>query len=660
MFLLLLNLLRSDKLTKDQSVASNKKVVDPKGRFLQNWNKAFMLAYILSVSLDPLFFYIPVIDNNNKCLDLDKTLKVTACVLRSVTDLFYVFNIIFHFRTGFIAPSSRVYGRGEFIEDSSTIAKRYLSSYFMIDVITVLPLPQIVILIIAPNVNGPIALVTKEMLKIVIFAQYVPRFCRIIPLYKEVERTSIFFNNENAWGGTAFYLFLFMWSSNVIGAFWYLFSIERQYTCWRSACEKIPNCSSDYLYCGGKMNGNAFLLNSSCPLLQQEDMKDPNDFDFRIALDALQFQVVEKRKLRTKLLYCFWWGLRNLSSLGQNLKTGTFDGDIIFAIVISLIGLIFFSLIIGNMQKLMQFNLVRVEEMRVRRCAVEQWMSHRMLPLNLRQRIRRHEQYKWQETRGVEEDSLIQNLPRDLRRDVKRHLCWSLLKRVPIFEEMDEQLLDALSDRLKPALFTQKSFIMQEGDPVEEMHFLMRGTLSSMTTNGERTGFFNSVHLKAGDFYGDELLTWALDPHTSSSSLPISTRKVQAVTDIEVFAITADDLKFVTSQFRRLHSKQLQHTYKFFSQEWRTWAACFIQVAWRRHCRKTLEKSLREEEDKVQVALAKGRTNASSLGATIYASRFAAKVLRSLRCNNTTGAKSSPTLPLLLHKPAEPDFSEKK
>ncbi|KAH0671333.1 hypothetical protein KY289_025826 [Solanum tuberosum] len=517
MFLLLLNLLRSDKLTKDQSVASNKKAVHPKGRFLQKWNKAFMLAYILSVSLDPLFFYIPVIDNNNKCLDLDKT--------------------------------------GEFIEDSSAIAKRYLSSYFMIDVITVLPLPQIVILIIAPNVNGPIALLTKEMLKIVIFAQYVPRFCRIIPLYKEVERTSIFFNNESAWGGTAFYIFLFMWSSNVIGAFWYLFSIERQYTCWRSACEKIPNCSSDYLYCGGKMNGNAFLLNSSCPLLQQEDMKDPNDFDFGIALDALQFQVVMCLEMAIDLLY-------PLHSLGQNLKTSTFDGDIIFAIVISLIGLIFFSLIIGNMQKLMQFNLVRVEEMRVRRCAVEQWMSHRMLPLNLRQRIRRHEQYKWQETRGVEEDSLIQNLPRDLRRDLKRHLCWSLLKR--------------------------------------------------------------------------------------------------AVTDIEVFAITADDLKFVASQFRRLHSKQLQHTYKFFSQEWRTWAACFIQVAWRRHCRKKLEKSLREEEDKVQVALAKEGTNASSLGATIYASRFAAKVLRSLRCNNTTGAKSSPTLPLLLHKPAEPDFSKKK
>ena len=66
------------------------------------------------------------------------------------------------------------------------------------------------------------------------------------------------------------------------------------------------------------MNGNTLLLNSSCPLLQQEDIKDPNDFDFGIALDALQFQVVEKRKFLTKLLYCFWWGLRNLRCVHFN------------------------------------------------------------------------------------------------------------------------------------------------------------------------------------------------------------------------------------------------------------------------------------------------------------------------------------------------------
>lgn len=78
----------------------------------------------------------------------------------------------------------------------------------------------------------------------------------------------------------------------------------------------------------------------------------------------------------------------------------------------------------------MQSTTTRLEEMRVKRRDAEQWMSHRLLPDSLRERIRRHEQYKWQETRGVDEDNLIRNLPKDLRRDIKRHLCLALLMRV--------------------------------------------------------------------------------------------------------------------------------------------------------------------------------------------------------------------------------------
>lgn len=70
--------------------------------------------------------------------------------------------------------------------------------------------------------------------------------------------------------------------------------------------------------------------------------------------------------------------------------------------------------------------------MRVKRQDAEQWMSHRLLPDILRERIRRHEQYRWQETRGVDEQQLVMNLPKDLRRDIKRHLCFALLKRVSV------------------------------------------------------------------------------------------------------------------------------------------------------------------------------------------------------------------------------------
>jgi len=78
----------------------------------------------------------------------------------------------------------------------------------------------------------------------------------------------------------------------------------------------------------------------------------------------------------------------------------------------------------------LQSTQTRLEEMRVKRRDAEQWMSHRLLPDDLRERIRRYDQYKWQETRGVNEDNLVRDLPKDLRRDIKRHLCLDLLMRV--------------------------------------------------------------------------------------------------------------------------------------------------------------------------------------------------------------------------------------
>ncbi|KAJ6418782.1 hypothetical protein OIU84_002042 [Salix udensis] len=229
----------------------------------------------------------------------------------------------------------------------------------------------------------------------------------------------------------------------------------------------------------------------------------------------------------------------------------------------------------------------RLEEMRIKRRDTEQWMSRRLLPDNIRERIRRYEQFRWQETRGVDEEMLDQNLPSDLRRDIKRHLCVPLLKRVPVFEKMDEQVLDAMCDRLKPVLYIEESYVVREGDLVDEMLFVMQGKLSTTTINGGRTAVFIPEYLEAGEICGEELLTWALD-RRSSSNLPISTRTVRTITEVEAFALMADDLKFVASQFRQLHGKQLRHTLRFHSQQWRTWAACSIQAAWRRYSKKKL------------------------------------------------------------------------
>jgi cyclic nucleotide gated channel, plant len=122
---------------------SKTKVLDPQGPFLQRWNKIFVISCLFAVFVDPLFLYVPVIDGGNNCLYLDKKLETTASILRFFTDIFYLLHILFQFRTGFIAPSSRVFGRGALVKDTFAIAKRYLSTLFLVDFLAVLPLPQV-------------------------------------------------------------------------------------------------------------------------------------------------------------------------------------------------------------------------------------------------------------------------------------------------------------------------------------------------------------------------------------------------------------------------------------------------------------------------------------------------------------------------------------
>ncbi|EOY29537.1 Cyclic nucleotide gated channel 5 isoform 2, partial [Theobroma cacao] len=571
--------------------ASEKRIFDPQDKFLLLCNKLFFVSCILAVSVDPLFFYLPVINNSENCLMMDKKLAVTATTLRTIIDAFYLMRMALQFRTAYIAPSSRVFGRGELVIDPAQIAKRYLQRYFIIDFLAVLPLPQIV------------------------------------------------------------------------GAFWYLLAVERNDTCWRRACRDSGSdkCNKDFLYCGNQqMEGystwagiRSSVLSDKCPA---DDNNDNPPFDFGIFTNALSSGIVSSTNFFSKYCYCLWWGLQNLSTLGQGLQTSTYPGEVIFSIALAIFGLILFALLIGNMQTYLQSLTIRLEEMRIKRRDSEQWMHHRMLPQDLRERVRRYDQYKWLETRGVDEENLVQSLPKDLRRDIKRHLCLALVRRVPLFESMDERLLDAICERLKPCLFTESTYIVREGDPVDEMLFIIRGRLESVTTDGGRSGFFNRSLLKEGDFCGEELLTWALDPK-SGANLPSSTRTVKALTEVEAFALIAEELKFVASQFRRLHSRQVQHTFRFHSQQWRTWAACFIQAAWRRYSkRKNMELRRKEEEEAEGMDGTRNNSGGGSysLGATFLASKFAANALRGIHRNRN--AKSAKEL-VKLQKPPEPDFT---
>ncbi|KAH7302346.1 hypothetical protein KP509_23G068600 [Ceratopteris richardii] len=643
------------KAFQEDHEVSNKTVLDPNSNFVQQWNKIFLVSCVVALFLDPLFFFLPALGDH--CIRLQRPLMVAVTVLRTIVDVFYLFHMALQFRTAYVEPYSRVFGLGVLVSDSKLIAKRYLLRDFWLDLLAVLPIPQVVIWIIVPNSAGPRIYQTKNALRFIVFLQYIPRLYLIFPLMSQIVKSTGLVA-ETAWAGAAYNLVLYMLASHFIGACWYLLAIERIDTCWRHQCRAERNeCKYDYLYCGATNNNAArdTWLNSTNVF--NNCVYNSPVFDFGIYEDAFSKGIVIANFVR-KYLFCLWYGLLQLSSLGQNLQTSTFPGEIFFAIFIAIFGLVLFALLIGNMQTYLQSVGVRLEEWRVKQSDTEEWMHHRQLPPELRERVRRYNQYKWVATRGVDEEGLIQSLPPDLRRDIKRHLCLDLVKQVGLFREMDERLLDAICERLKPVLCIKDTVIMREGDPVCEMFFIIRGTLDSQTTNGGRTGFFNQLKLEPGHFCGEELLTWVLS-HKPGAQLPTSTRTVLAVGEVEAFALTAEDLQFVANQFRRLHSKKIQQTLRFYSPSWQTWAAGFIQAAWKRYKRR---KHLAELYSNEQTSLLNRMENMNEesnigFGTTILASRFAKNAMRGVHKLRESETDTSMDEGFLkVPKPEEPDF----
>ncbi|KAK2661826.1 hypothetical protein Ddye_000400 [Dipteronia dyeriana] len=658
-------------------------ILDPDSEIVAHWNYVFLITCLVALFIDPLYFYLPYI-GGPACLSSDNSLGLWITFFRSCADLLFVLHMVMKFRTAFVSPSSRVFGRGELVMDSTEIAIKYLKSDFIIDLAATLPLPQIVIWLVIPATRDSRADYANSTLALIVLLQYIPRIFVIIPLNQRIIKTTGVVA-KTAWSGAAYNIILFMLCSHVLGSTYYLLSISRVFQCWKTECIKENAsrilCISSFLDCNSLSKPERRSWQNVTNVIGNCDPSKENlPFKFGIFGDAFQQEAASAGFIR-KFLFCLWWGFRNLSSYGQELNTTIFLGENCFAILICISGSVLSALLIGNMQNFLQSMMVRIEEWRVKRRDTEEWMRHRQLPEDLQERVRQFVQYKWLATRGVNEESILRSLPLDLRRDIQRHLCIALIRRVPFFSQMDDQLLDAICERLISSLNTKGTYIVREDDPVTEMVFIIRGQLESSTTNGGRSGFYNSITLRPGDFCGEELLTWALIP-SSSLNVPSSTRTVRALCEVEAFALHAEDLKFVAHQFKRLHSMKLQHAFRYYSHQWRTWAACFIQSGWRKFKKRKMTNELSRQEnsfcymqlpyqesyyseDQVTDASYEEESgkdssihspNIQHLGITFLASRFAKNTRRGSAQKPVDAASSSLKMPQLF-KPDEPDFS---
>lgn len=97
----------------------------------------------------------------------------------------------------------------------------------------------------------------------------------------------------------------------ILGACWYLLSIERQEACWRHMCSlESPSCQYTYFDCHRVTESvrNVWFMSSN---VTNQCNPDSNSYPFGIFGDAVTSNVTSALFFN-KYFYCLWWGLKNL------------------------------------------------------------------------------------------------------------------------------------------------------------------------------------------------------------------------------------------------------------------------------------------------------------------------------------------------------------
>lgn len=573
-------------------------VMNPHAKVVQQWNKFLAIFCLVAIFVDPLFFFLLYVEKDSKCIRINHAMATTLVVLRSLTDVVYLLNILLQFRLAYVSPESRVVGAGDLVDHPKKIAVNYFKSYFLFDLFVVSPLPQIMILFILPSslgISG--ANYAKNLLRLGILIQYIPRLFRFLPLLIGQSPTGFIF--ESAWANFIINLLIFMLSGHVVGSCWYLFGLQRVNQCLRDACH-----NAKLLGCMELIDCNSKSSNLSVTWSQDQGAKDcfnssSGAFAYGI-YNAAVLLTIETRVVN-KYVYALFWGFQQISTLAGNQEPSYFVWEVLFTMSIIGLGLLLFALLIGNIQNFLQALGRRRVEMQLRGRDVEQWMNHRRLPEDLKRRVRQAERYSWAATRGVPEKMVLENLPEDLQTDIRRHL-FKFVNKVRIFAHMaeDEPILDAIRERLIQTTYIKGSKILSQGGLVQKMVFIVRGKLESVGEDGI------PVPLSEGDACGEELLRWYLEQSSESKEGKkiklhgqglTSDRTVRCLTNVEAFSLRAKDIEEVTTLFARfLRSPRVQGVIRYESTYWRSLAANRIRVAWR-YRKKRLSKANTTQND---------------------------------------------------------------
>ena len=373
-------------------------------------------------------------------------------ILELAMDFCFIADVVLNFFTITVV-------RGEQISDPRRVAKMYLKSWFVIDLVSSLPLS--LMRDIGYKQSGMLSRMAK-LLKIsrILKVFRLLRMSKFFEQHADEIEMMLITSSFTSWMHLMSLFGLMMYICHVMACLWAGIALAAA-SGWAHNDEEPEPYTWAYLYAdGGDDDEDAFRKGETRAVLYRWLHQD-----FR----------GETEIVSSAYLACFYWAMTTITTVGYGDICPDSDSERVYAILAMVIGGAFYGYIIGNISSIVTATDANSRAYYEKMDLIHTYMTIRRFPRKLRRKVHRHFKKYFEERTALDETAILNDLAPGLRQEVGKFLLRDTVRGHFFYQYLPRGMLSKLVPLLKPCTGEIGRALVSEGAVGTAMWILEAG-----------------------------------------------------------------------------------------------------------------------------------------------------------------------------------------
>jgi len=182
-----------------------------------------------------------------------------------------------------------------------------------------------------------------------------------------------------------------------------------------------------------------------------------------------------------------YWTITTMTTVGYGDITPARPVEYVFSALIMLTGASLFAFIVGSIASLLSSIHADRNSHQERIDHVTHFLRQRNIPAELNSQVRNYYDYVWERNQGLDNNGMLNDLPKPLRLEIMLHLASHIIETVPLFKYCPPALRNALLLCLESRTFTPDSYVAREGASGKAVYFIIEGSVEIISREQKKS-----------------------------------------------------------------------------------------------------------------------------------------------------------------------------